>query len=533
MKKVASLNHKTLIFGNGPCAHYIAEDLLSTNADIVIATTDKTCDLSTTVGSGSIEILADTRLVSCRGAVGNFRLLADQNNKEIKRTVAGIIIAEEDQRKPNFSFYGLKASSNVITLSKAKELLLEASHEQSILSSVKKMVFLTGLAKESHPAIAEEIMRSSLRLQSDFNLQTYILTGNLKVAADGLEALYRETKEAGVVYIKFTETRPEIYPESDDSVQIEFVDEITLKKFRLTPDITVVDETIVPSDYAADLSRILGVDTDSDGFVQADNVHRFTVFTNRKGIIVAGPSRSIQASGNQANDAAIASLVSTGRMAGQPAVPHRAEIDKGQCIRCLTCYRLCPYRAITLDTRVIVEPNACERCGICAAQCPRGAIQIKDLEPKSISKQMAIGDGLEKEDTFTPLLIAFCCSRSAVQARKLAQCMGHSLPSGLKVIEVPCSGSISFDHLFAAFKNNADGVLVLTCHEGNCHSERGNIYARQTVDQITDRFSKIGFEKERILMQTLASNMGTEFVEIVTHFEENILKLGPSRLKKN
>jgi coenzyme F420-reducing hydrogenase delta subunit len=89
------------------------------------------------------------------------------------------------------------------------------------------------------------------------------------------------------------------------------------------------------------------------------------------------------------------------------------------------------------------------------------------------------------------------------------------------------------DHLFAAFKNNADGVLVLSCHEGNCHSERGNIYARQTVDQLTRRFAKIGFEKERILMETLASTMGTEFAEIVKGFEENILKLGPSRLKKN
>jgi coenzyme F420-reducing hydrogenase delta subunit len=34
-------------------------------------------------------------------------------------------------------------------------------------------------------------------------------------------------------------------------------------------------------------------------------------------------------------------------------------------------------------------------------------------------------------------------------------------------------------------------------------------------------------------METLASNMGTEFAEIVNGFEENILKLGPSRLKKN
>jgi coenzyme F420-reducing hydrogenase delta subunit/ferredoxin len=430
--------------------------------------------------------------------------------------------------------YGLKASSDVITLSRAKKLLLDSFHEQSILSSAKKMVFLTGLVKESHPVIAEEIMYSALKLQSDFNLQTYILTANLKVSANGLEALYRETKEAGAVHIKFTDTRPEIHSESDNSVRIEFVDEITLKKFRLTPDITVVDETIVPSDYAVDLSRILGVDTDSDGFVQTDNVHRFTVFTNRKGIMTAGPSRSIQTRSDQITDAENAALASARLITDLQIVPQdRAEIDKGRCIRCLTCFRLCPYRAITLDTRVVVEPNACARCGICAAQCPRGAIHIKDLEPKSISKQMATGYGLEEKDTFTPFLVAFCCSRSAVQARELAQCMGHSLPSGLKVIEVPCSGSISFDHLFAAFKNNADGVLVLTCHEGNCHSERGNIYARQTVDEITDRFSKTGFEKERILMQTLASNMGTEFAEIVTHFEKNILKLGPSRLKKN
>jgi quinone-modifying oxidoreductase subunit QmoB len=533
VKKVTSLNNKTLIFGNGPCAHYIAEDLLTTDADIVIATTDKACDFSPSVDSGSAEILTDIRLVSCRGSVGNFRILAAQDNKDFTRTVAGVIIAEEDQRKPNFSLYGLKASPYVISLSQAKELLLDSSHEQSIFSKAKKAVFLTGLVKESHPAIAEEIMQFSLRLQSDFNLQTYILTNNLKVAANGLEVLYRETKKVGAVYIKFTDTRPQIHSESNSSIQIEFIDEITLKKFRLTPDITIVDETIVPSDYAADLSRILGVDTDSDGFVQTDNVHRFTVFTNRKGIMVAGPSRSIQTYGEQITDAVNASLASAGLIAGFQIVPQdRAEIDKGQCIRCLTCYRLCPYRAITLNTRVVVEPGACERCGICAAQCPRGAIHIKDLEPESISNQMATGYGLQEEDTFMPFLVAFCCSRSAVQARELARCMGHELPSGLKVIEVPCSGSISFDHIFAAFEKNADGVLILTCHEGNCHSESGNIYARQAVDQITDKFSKIGFEKERIAIQTLASNMGTEFAEIANRFEANILKLGPSRLKK-
>jgi coenzyme F420-reducing hydrogenase delta subunit len=100
-------------------------------------------------------------------------------------------------------------------------------------------------------------------------------------------------------------------------------------------------------------------------------------------------------------------------------------------------------------------------------------------------------------------------------------------------VEVPCSGAVSYDHIFAALHNNADGVIVLTCHKGNCHSENGNIYADQTVEQIQEMFSRIGFEKERILIQTLASNMGTEFAGIVDRFEKTLVKLGPSRLKKN
>ena len=178
-------------------------------------------------------------------------------------------------------------------------------------------------------------------------------------------------------------------------------------------------------------------------------------------------------------------------------------------------------------------PNACERCGICAAHCPRGAVRITDLEPGAISDLITIDTDMLSSKTFMPFIVAFCCRRSAAQARDLAICMGHRLPQGLKVVEVPCSGAVSYDHVFAALDNNADGVMVLTCHKGNCHSEHGNIYAEQSVEQIQEMFSRIGFEKERLLIQTLASNMGTEFARIADRFEETILELGPSRLKKN
>lgn len=518
---------KTLIIGSGSCAGHIAEDLLSKNLDIIIAAQDKDCNLSLSSTSERtsarfLEILTGTKLLTCHGAAGNFRISMSKDGEKITRTVANIIVAEEARRKPNFSLYNLTPSDSVLSFSRIKEYRPNPDR----LSKSNKIVFLTGLLQESNPLIQEEIMRSALDLQLNFNLQTYILTQNLKVAGNGLEVLYRKTKEAGTIYFKFSNTLPKIDQTDPGSVTIDFFDEILQQKFQLTPDITIVDEKIYPSEYLKNLAEIFGLDSDEDGFLQTDNVHRISIFSNRKGIMVAGPSRGIQSPADHALDAGNAAISTLGFMADNaPELDYRAEIDPGSCVRCLTCYRLCPHRAIMFDTAVTVMSEACQECGICMAECPRNAIQIKNLGRPNIS-ELIQQDSIALNKKTIPLLAAFCCRRSAGQAKTLAEYMGHKLPQGLSVIEVPCAGSVSLDHIFSAFKYNSDGVIILTCHAGNCYSERGNTFVKNRANRITDFLSQIGFPKERILIQSLASNMGMEFYEITKNFEKKILKLG-------
>jgi len=531
---------KTLILGNGICAGHIAQQLANRGIESIIATQDKSLDFkpcSTFQGKKgkTAEVLTGARLVSCDGSYGNFNLSFSDNGEKISRTVATIILAEKEDRKPDFSLYGTIPSPNVISLSELAQSLNSNQIVKKRFSKVKKIVFLTGLFKESHPVIAKEIMEACLKLQSDFSVQTYILTKNLKVASNGMEALYRETKKDGVVYIKFTDTIPDIQQDLDEKkdgiLRIEFDDEITMQKFRLSPDMIVVDETISPSDYLADLARTLKLDTDQNGFIQSDNVHRLSVFSNRKGIIVAGSSRSIQSTADQiidAKNAAIAAIESG--KSDTTESKGMAEIKSGLCVKCLTCYRICPYRAVLLNPGLSVDSPACEGCGICMAHCPRGAIQFDGKDPFVLLKEILKTGDIKKDEKFFPLIYAFCCSRSAVEAGELASCMGQQFPENLKVIEVPCAGSVSYEHIFTAFKNGADGVLLLTCHEGNCHSERGNIYAKIEVEQTADILSQIGFDKERLVLKSLASNMGMEFAEIVNGFEKMIVELGPSRL---
>jgi len=533
------LDAKTLILGYSREAREIAEELLGKDGEVIVAIPSAAgaaglFDDLNPAKAKKIEILPVTGSFSCRGSVGRFSLTFTGNSEPFTRTVSSIIIADAVERKPNFPLYGVRESSRVVSLSQACEFIESGSGPAKKILSGKRIAFLTGVAEESNPVITEEVMRCALELQQEFNRQTYIFTGNLKVAGNGLEALYRQTKNAGTVYIKFTETMPDIEADKNGNVTITYVDEIIRETFKLNPDVTVIDEALHPSAFSRDLSNKLEIDTGPDGFVQSDNVHRATVLTNRKGIFVAGFSRNAQTAKEREADIGNAALSVLNLYKKPPEEQTgKAEINvTGHCVRCLTCFRVCPYGAISLNSKVTVDPQACEGCGICAAECPRFAIKINAPAGGTISDRIPGSKKTTGSGDFNPSITAFCCSRSAKGAGDLASCMGYSLPPGLQIVEVPCAGSLSLEHIFAAFKKGADGVLVLTCHKGNCHSEYGNTYAHQRVDQVSDLLPQLGFESERLAYRTLASNMGTEFPEMVNAFENAILDLGPSRLKE-
>ena len=533
------MDAKTLILGCSRDARDIAEELLEKEGDVIVAIPDGTGDTGLFDGlnaatSAKIEILPVTGPFSCSGAAGHFNLTFTGNGEPATRTVASIILADAGVRKPNFSLYGVGESSCVVSLSRARAFIESGSGPAKAIASGKNVAFITGLADESNPVITREVMRCALDLQQDFNQQTYIFTGNLKVAGDGLEALYRQTKRAGTVYMKFTETMPELQTDENGSVTITYVDEVIRETFKLNPDVTVIDESIRPSAFSQDLAEKLDLESGSDGFVQSDNVHRATVFTNRKGEFVAGFSRQVQAAVERRADVdnAVLSVLNLYNRSPE-SLTGKAEIEySGHCVGCLTCFRVCPYGAISLTPRVTVDPEACQGCGLCAAECPRFAIQIKAPAGGTILDKIQAIENKASDKAFTPAITAFCCSRSAAGAGELAACMGVPLPSGLKIVEVPCAGSLSRDHIFSAFKNGSDGVLVLTCHKGNCHSEYGNTYAHRRVDQISDLLPRLGFEPGRLAYRTLASTMGMEFSEMVNAFEKTLASLGPSRLKE-
>ena len=353
-----------LLLGNNTLTAEIAGHVMETGLKLILATPGGDLNVpiplaADTESQKHVEVLTKTSVTACHGTCGDFTIQMVADGRSVSRKVSQVIISEDVEKETDFTSHGLYPSPGVVSLSRLRRALDSDAGTVQLPAVAAKVVFLIGLLKEATSKTTRDAMESALNLQQSGN-QVYILTGNLKVADFGLERLYRYLKEAGTVFIKFTKTRPKIFSGHHDQVIIEFDDEVAGRPFRLSPDLTVLDEITTPSQYLEKLVQIFELERDLNGFAQADNIHRLGVLTNRKGILVAGPARNALTVHEQFSDGRTAVLTTVAAEHREAAAgPAPAEIDPGRCIRCLTCHRLCPYRAIVVNTRVQIQPSAC------------------------------------------------------------------------------------------------------------------------------------------------------------------------------
>jgi quinone-modifying oxidoreductase, subunit QmoB len=520
-----------LVFGSGECALEAAGRLSAQGMGVIMAAPpgSTAAGVLHPVGPHRVRVVDGTRWVGCRGQAGAFEAIFNLNGNLATYPVAAVVVAEEALCTPNFSDYGLEPSERVIALS---EMEAQLKDESAVWPPArgKQVVFLNSWHKDSHPAIAARMLRLCRRMQIGGACRTAYLTGNLKVSADGMEVCCQQARAAGTLFLKFSSRAPQIETLNDGRIRIDYWDETTRMAFRLTADYAIVDESIQAHPGLVHPAELLRLDCDAAGYLQSDNVRRLSHLTNRRGIFAAGGARGPFVVDQQRAEAArvaqeVIQFLCDSYVDPHPVMQPGVKIDQGRCARCLTCYRLCPHAAIETTPRMAVVAQACQACGLCAAACPNQAIQVDDPELKT-ALQLLRQPPLRAPEMF-PRIAAFCCRRSAVQAREWALGMGHRLPPGMVFIEGLCGGSFSVHHLLSAFEAGMDGVMLLTCHSGNCHCESGTTHAAKRSAQVTETLAAAGIEPERLSCGTLAANMGVEFARMAEAFSARIAALGP------
>jgi coenzyme F420-reducing hydrogenase delta subunit/Pyruvate/2-oxoacid:ferredoxin oxidoreductase delta subunit len=479
-------------------------------------------------------IIARAQVKAIRGFAGDFQVDLETPAGSHTEAVGAVILAPALLAKdPDYPALPETAGNWMMLdqLHAAGAFPAEAPEGFRSLTPDSYVALAVGLQGNGSAAEMAEALSGALKIREGSGARVFFFTGQIKVAEEGLERLYMDCRDAGVVFFKFDDTLPELVVEGNRPV-IRFVDTLVGRPLELSPDLLVTDSAHVLPEAIRSLAVEGRVGLDRSGLLQPANVHLQPHQTMREGIYAAGPGRQGPLlPDNELEEARGAALAVHHFFQGREVEPRDREmvVDKGLCTVCLTCLRFCPHQAIGWTHRVFIHSLACRRCGICASECPMDAIQIAGYSDADVDNRLAEIAVRWAAAAGGPKIVILGCQRSAgtaweevQRAKDLGQRTKDLIPDTVEFIGLPCAGKLDTDTLLKALNLGADGVLVLACPEENCRSQHGNTYARRRVDEARDYLEEAGMNGGRLRFATLSSNMVHRLEETVDQFNRDL-----------
>ena len=345
----------------------------------------------------NIEVLTSAQMTAVEGKIGDFSVRIRKGEEEIFRKYGAIIIATGYQTKlaldsePKLRAEGEAiAGINIVPQEQFCRMLGNSSLE----TGPKTIGFMFDFSDENlrFPTLAT--LNNALAAKKKWGSEVYVFYKSVKVDSEGVEKLYQQARDCGVVFLK-SEAPPRIIVENG-RVKIEAKDVFLGEDIILACDVLVAEELYLPVEGTENLSSLLNIRRDSRGFFQDENVHLYPVTSEKKGIFVIGGCRGDLDLGRVLADISsvameIHELLSSGKISVEV---ERVKADPQKCVACLTCIRVCPHGAIQL-VRVDngkevagISDLACYACGICAAICPAKAIRFQGYRDEEILAQI-------------------------------------------------------------------------------------------------------------------------------------------------
>jgi heterodisulfide reductase subunit A-like polyferredoxin/coenzyme F420-reducing hydrogenase delta subunit len=444
-------------------------------------------------GEKRIRIMNDSTVKTVDGELGRFTAVIDSETGEREAVSVGAIVLAP----------GIASSPLVGGLS---ELICNGE------SRPRRIAFLMDINAEQGKAVSAQVLSAAEMLASEYEAEVKVYCHNIRVAAAGLENLYRRARQAGAVVVKYA-SPPKITRKGSGGT-ISVVEPTIGVEVSEEFDLILSADIIGSADGSNGTARLARLIEDlragPDGELQADSVWLLPTKTNRDGVFVVGSSLGTdELRGIQTDALAAAHEIHDLLKKRQITVlDDQAVVDDVKCVLCLTCMRVCPHGAVEIDTEkgaASISTLACKRCGICISHCPAKAIEL----PRFTEEQ------LEAEAGSNPQITVFACENSALPAATACGIRGVKYDAKVRLVRIPCAGRLQPREVLRALEAGAQKVIVLACHQENCRYLTGSSRAARRIESLRDTLEKAGFDKNRVIFGELASVEPGKFLSYV------------------
>jgi heterodisulfide reductase subunit A-like polyferredoxin len=357
-----------------------------------------------------IDVFLNHEVESFEGSLGKFKTKLKtapglSSNEAAPVIHHGVVIVATGAQpyQPEEYLYGQDA--RVLTQLELEDLLANQPEEiQSSRSIV--MIQCVGSRTVERPYCSRlccsQAVKNALEIKKrNSDTEVYILYRDMRTYGL-LEKYYRQAREAGIIFIRFTEDHPPQVsnlgmnggsPESSRDLQITVRDAMLDTEILLTASRVVLSVATVPRPDSVELAQILKTPRNEDGFFQEAHLKLAPVDFASEGIFLCGmahyPKKAVTESVIQAKAAAgrAATVLAQRALDIDPIISH---VDESRCDGCAYCVDPCPFKAITLieyqdetgntKKRVTIDESRCKGCGTCQATCPKGAVYVSHFK---------------------------------------------------------------------------------------------------------------------------------------------------------
>ncbi len=124
-----------------------------------------------------------------------------------------------------------------------------------------------------------------------------------------------------------------------------------------------------------------------------------------------------------------------------------------------------------------------------------------------------------------PRVVVFACNWRALDQDDHGEIILPKKYTGINIIRIMCSGRLSPALILRAFELGADGVLILSCPEGECHYSFGQKVAESNFAAANKIMRLLGFAEHRLRMECPPKYESEKVKEIIDSFVRELKNL--------
>ncbi len=230
------------------------------------------------------------------------------------------------------------------------------------------------------------------KLNPDMNV--FVLYRDVRTYGEK-ELLYREARQAGVIFIRYSlDNKPQVTL-ADGRIDIQVTDHVLGRPIGLEADLLCLATAVLPNRDDR-LANFFKVPLNEDGFFVERHAKLGPSEFATDGVFLCGLAhypKPIDESIAQAQAAVSRAVTLLGREKIYTS-GNIAATDQLNCSSCGVCVSVCPYSAPSFTEsgpfagKAEINPVLCKGCGLCVASCRSGAIHLKGFDNDQIFAQI-------------------------------------------------------------------------------------------------------------------------------------------------